>query len=65
MTLMEVAIFTSKVYLILGLVALAIFLVATLICVFRKKDYSGYFGLMVFSAIIVIMAKFNLFVPFV
>lgn len=65
MTLMEVTIITSRTFLILGLIALLVFLAATLICLFRKKDSSEYFSLMVFSAIIIIMAKFNLFVPFI
>lgn len=65
MTPMEVAIYTSRIFFVLGTVALLFFFAATLICVYKKKDYGEYFSLMIFSAIIVIMAKFNLFVPII
>lgn len=65
MTAMEITLITSKTFLILGLISLILFFAATLISVYRKKDYSEYLSLMVFSGIIVILAKFNLFVPFI
>ncbi|OPZ95047.1 MAG: hypothetical protein BWY74_00013 [Firmicutes bacterium ADurb.Bin419] len=65
MTAMEITLITSKTFLILGLISLILFFAATLISVYRKKDYSEYYCLMIFSGIIVILAKFNLFVPFI
>jgi len=65
MTYMEVTIFTSRVYLVVGLLALVFFLTVTLIKAYKKKDYRDYLGLAVFAAIIVIAAKLNLFVPII
>lgn len=65
MTAIEVTIITSRFFLISGSLAAIFFILATLIRAYKKKDYSEYFSLMVFSTVIVIMAKFNLFVPII
>lgn len=63
MTFTQVTYLTSKVFLVLGLMFFLFSIIQILICYHKKKDYSSYIFLAQFSAIIVILAKFNLFYP--
>lgn len=65
MNTIEVTLLTSKTFLVIGSILTFIFLNLTLKANYLKKDYSDYYFLMIYSAIIVIMAKFNLFVPII
>lgn len=65
MSPIEVAIITSRIFFIIGSISYMIFLILTLKENHLKREYSHYYFLMVFSAIVILTAKFNLFVPIV